>query len=175
MRPEVFWADSPVEPLRAIAERKINEWIENGGLIDIPGSGRPQELDDDPFVPDDMRLSFKILKNAGVVPDWAELGNAIDVEQDTINDWTDRCLRVLKEERSQTGVGGLGNLEEITDKARTRRIEAAVAAYRRRLEIMNALIDRLNVAAPVGIIQREPVRIERAIAKLRTAMGDDAS
>ena len=174
MRLDVFWIDSQVEPMRAIAEHKINEWIENGGLIDIRGSGRPQDLDDEPFVPDDMRLSFKILKNAGVVPDWAELGNAIDDERDAIDDWIKRNVCVLNEARPPSK-DGLGNLAELTRRARARRVEGLVAACRQRLEKLNALIDRLNVAAPVSIIQRQPVPIERAVAKLRTALRDDAS
>lgn len=174
MRLDVSWIDPPMEPMRAIAERKINEWIDNGGLIDIPGSGRPQKLDDDPFVPDDMRLSFKILKNAGVVPDWAELGNAIDVERDAIDDWIERNVRALNEREYSTS-SGVGNLAAVTGRARARRVKSVVAVYRQRLERLNALIDRLNVAAPVSIIQRQPVGIKRAVANLRTALGDDAS
>lgn len=171
MRPEDFPIDSPSEPMRSIAERKISEWIENGGLIDIPGSGQPQELDDDPFVPDEMRLSFKILKNAGVVPDWAELGNAVDAERDAIELWVERNVRALNGIKHSSG--GVGNVAAVTGRRRARRVAAIVAAYERRLEELNALIDRLNVAAPVSIIQRQPVPIERAVAKLRTALRED--
>ena len=174
MRLDVFWIDSTVEPMRAIAERRISEWIENGGLNDILGSGRPQQLDDEPFVPEDLRLSFKILKNAGVVPDWAELGNAIDVERDAIDDWINRSVHALNEANAPTG-GGVGNLAEITRRARVRRVEALVTAYKQRLEKLNSLIDRLNVAAPVTIIQRQAVPIGRAVADLRAALSDDAS
>ena len=173
MRPEDFSTDSPAEPMRSIAERKISEWIENGGLIDIPGSGRPQELDDEPFVPDEMRLSFKILKNAGVVPDWAELGNAIDAEVEAIELWVERSVLALNERNHSSG--GVGNVAAVTGRRRARRVEAMVAAYRRRLEELNALIDRLNVAAPVTIIQRQPVPVERAVARLRTALSEDTS
>ena len=174
MKLDIFWIDSAVEPMRAIAERKINEWIESGGLIDIPGSGRPQQLDDDPFVPDDMKLSFKILKNAGVVPDWAELGNAIDAERDAIDYWIERNVRTLNETKRSSG-SGVGNLAAVTGRARARRVKSLVAAYRQRLQKLNALIDRLNVAAPASIIQRQPVPIERAVAKLRAALPDEAS
>jgi hypothetical protein len=51
-----------------LAERKIEEAIARGELDALPGSGRPLELDDDPLVPEDLRLAYRILKNAGYVP-----------------------------------------------------------------------------------------------------------
>ena len=51
-----------------IAEQKIAEAIENGDFDDLPGAGKPLELDDDSLVPEDLRLAYRILKNAGFVP-----------------------------------------------------------------------------------------------------------
>jgi hypothetical protein len=51
-----------------IAERKIAEAIANGELDNLPGEGRPLDLDDDALVPEDLRLAYRILKNAGFVP-----------------------------------------------------------------------------------------------------------
>lgn len=55
-----------------IAERKIAEAIERGELDDLPGAGQPLELDDDALVPEELRLAYRILKNAGYAP--AEVG-----------------------------------------------------------------------------------------------------
>jgi len=52
----------------AIAEKKIAEAIARGELDDLPGSGKPLELDDDANVPEDLRVAYRILKNAGFVP-----------------------------------------------------------------------------------------------------------
>ena len=51
-----------------IAEQRIAEAIANGDLDDLPGSGKPLELDDDLLVPEELRLAYRILKNAGFVP-----------------------------------------------------------------------------------------------------------
>ena len=51
----------------AIAERKIAEAIARGELDDLPGAGKPLELDDS-NVPEDLRVAYRILKNAGFVP-----------------------------------------------------------------------------------------------------------
>ena len=54
--------------IEQIAERKIAEAIANGELDNLPGAGRPLDLDDDALVPEDLRLAYRILKNAGFVP-----------------------------------------------------------------------------------------------------------
>jgi hypothetical protein len=51
-----------------IAEQKIAEALERGELDGLPGAGRPLALDDDALVPEDLRLAYRILKNAGFVP-----------------------------------------------------------------------------------------------------------
>ena len=63
--------------LEFLAEKKIQEAIERGELDDLPGAGRPLELDDDALVPEDLRLAYRILKNAGYVPPEVEALNEI--------------------------------------------------------------------------------------------------
>lgn len=51
-----------------IAERRIQEAIKNGALDDLPGAGKPLVLEDDSHLPEDLRIVYKVLKNAGCVP-----------------------------------------------------------------------------------------------------------
>jgi len=51
-----------------IAEQRIQEAIERGELDDLPGKGKPLEMDDDSRVPAELRLAYKVLKNAGYTP-----------------------------------------------------------------------------------------------------------
>ncbi len=55
--------------LELIAERKIAEAEAAGALRDLPGSGAPLDLDDDPLIPEDLRMAYRILRNAGLVPE----------------------------------------------------------------------------------------------------------
>ena len=54
--------------LDLIAERRLEEAIRAGELDDLPGAGKPLALDDDRLVPEDLRVAYRILKNAGFVP-----------------------------------------------------------------------------------------------------------
>ena len=64
--------------LARIAERKMEEAIARGELDDLPGAGRPLPLEvDDPFVPSELRMAYRILKNAGFLPPEVELRREI--------------------------------------------------------------------------------------------------
>lgn len=56
-----------------IAEQKIREAIERGELDNLPGKGKPLEIEDLSLVPEDLRAGYIILKNAGVLPEEMEL------------------------------------------------------------------------------------------------------
>jgi Domain of unknown function (DUF1992) len=60
-----------------IAEEKIAEAIARGELDNLPGAGRPLNLDDDALIPEELRLAYRILKNAGYVPPELETLNEI--------------------------------------------------------------------------------------------------
>ena len=54
--------------LDQIAEQRIQEAINRGELRDLPGEGRPLQLDDDSAIPEELRVAYRILKNAGFLP-----------------------------------------------------------------------------------------------------------
>jgi len=54
--------------IRIIAERKIAEAIQNGNLNVDAWKGKPLPKEDDRLVPADLRMAYKILKNAGYLP-----------------------------------------------------------------------------------------------------------
>ena len=60
-----------------IAEEKIAEAIARGEFDNLPGAGRPLNLDDDALIPEELRLAYRILKNAGYVPPELETLNEI--------------------------------------------------------------------------------------------------
>src|SRR5262245_59311162 len=51
-----------------LVEQRIREAQEKGEFDDLPGAGRPLELDDDALVPEDLRAAYRLLRNAGFVP-----------------------------------------------------------------------------------------------------------
>jgi hypothetical protein len=66
-----------MDPVAAIAERKIREAMERGEFDDLPGKGKPLDLSDEPRIPEELRVAYKLLKNAGYLPPELELHNEI--------------------------------------------------------------------------------------------------
>jgi len=65
-----------------LVEKKISEALARGELDGLPGAGRPLALDDDRLVPEDLRMAYRILKNAGFVPPEVEARREIaDLER----------------------------------------------------------------------------------------------
>lgn len=63
--------------LQKIAERKIQEAIDRGEFDNLPNRGQPLNLNEDNFTPQELRMAYRILKNAGCLPPELELRNEI--------------------------------------------------------------------------------------------------
>lgn len=55
------------------AERHIIDAQRKGEFDNLPGQGEPLTLDDDSCVPEELRVGFRLLKNAGCLPPEIEL------------------------------------------------------------------------------------------------------
>ena len=56
-----------------IAEEKIQEAIAAGEFDDLPGKGKPLDLDAYFAIPEQLRMAYSILKSAEIVPEEMEL------------------------------------------------------------------------------------------------------
>ena len=55
--------------LAELAERAIQEAQQRGEFEGLEGQGKPLADETDPFMPESMRMAYKVLKNAGYVPE----------------------------------------------------------------------------------------------------------
>lgn len=85
--------------LAKIAEIKIKEAIKNGELKNLPGKGRPLEIDNMSFVPAELRMAFRIIKNAGLVPVEVSLNKDIDILKKKIEQSTNEKERIFFERK----------------------------------------------------------------------------
>jgi hypothetical protein len=68
--------------LTDLVEERIRMAIQDGAFDDLPGRGRPLDLGDDALVPAEMRPAYRVLKNAGYIPEELELRRQIaDVQE----------------------------------------------------------------------------------------------
>lgn len=83
----------------AIAERRIQEAQERGDFDDLPGVGRPLQLEDLSHVPQELRMAYTILRNANCLP--PELAERKEIQKlaDLLESCEDECVRVRQMER----------------------------------------------------------------------------
>ena len=67
-----------------IAEQRILEAQRNGEFDNLPGKGKPLELEDLSGVPEDLRIGYHVLKNANVLPPEAELLKDVHTLEDLL-------------------------------------------------------------------------------------------
>ena len=58
--------------------QKIQEAIAKGEFDNLPGEGKPIDLEENPFVPPDWRLAYKMLKDNAVAPEFVLRLKAIE-------------------------------------------------------------------------------------------------
>ncbi len=72
-----------------IVEERIQQAMKKGVFDGLPGAGKPLELEDFSAVPEDLRLAYKILKNADCVPPEIEMKKEIARTESLLTTITD--------------------------------------------------------------------------------------
>ena len=80
---------NPFAALERIAEERIREAIQRGEFENLPGSGEPLKFDDEFHIPDDLRMAYKVLKNADCLPPELELKKEIKTAEDLLSELED--------------------------------------------------------------------------------------
>ncbi|MFZ5572229.1 MAG: DUF1992 domain-containing protein [Thermodesulfobacteriota bacterium] len=78
-----------------IIEERIQQAIRQGSFNNLPGAGKPLEFNNN-NVPEELRLAYKILKNADFIPPELELRKEIRQTED--------LLGAMKDESEKYGV-----------------------------------------------------------------------
>lgn len=85
--------------IEQIAEERIRAAQENGAFDDLPGRGKPLDLDDDAHVPPELRMAWRVLKNAGCLPPELEAEREINTAIELLSAMTDEGERYRQMQR----------------------------------------------------------------------------
>jgi len=80
-----------------IAEQRIREAVEKGEFDNLEGRGKPIVFEDETWIPEDLRLAYRILRNAGCLPQELELRKEVMTLRgllETIDDDKERVKRI---------------------------------------------------------------------------------
>jgi DnaJ homolog subfamily C member 28 len=132
---------------QGLIDQRIQQAQEDGLFDNLPGAGKPLNLDDDGLVPAEDRAGYRLLKANGFAPPWVEARREIAEERAGLDAWVAQANR------------------------RWPRLDAAGRAamrvtYRRKLDELQRLILTFNLKTPRGVLQLETLRLAEELLKL---------
>ena len=80
-------------PIDRAIEAIIREAMRRGEFDNLPGKGKPIDLTDYFNTPEDFRLAYSIMKNAGVLPEEVEILKEIEALNNQLEVCTDEGKR----------------------------------------------------------------------------------
>lgn len=134
-------------PGRRLIEIRIQEAISRGEFDNLPGKGKPLQLDDLADVEEGMRLAFHILKNANMGPAWLE-------KQKDLRAQIEQVLADLRRSLAHPAV-------DVREDGR--------AHFRAECERLNRAIRGANLEAPAVRLHMTPLNCERELALAENA------
>ncbi len=82
-----------------IAENRILEAIDAGLFDNLEGRGRPLKFEDESYIPPELRMAYKILKNADCLPPELELRKEVMTLQDLVAAMEDEAEKLKQMRR----------------------------------------------------------------------------
>jgi len=146
--------------MAGVAERKIQEAMDEGLFENLPGRGQPLDLSENPFEPAGMRAVNRLLRQNKVLPTWLLLEQEIEAS---------RALALATLARWEIAEEGVRNAPDCA-KLRT----AAREAYHKRLKDTNDLILRYNFSNPFSYRAPVPFSIKRRLEEFDALFGVEA-
>jgi len=84
------------------ADEKIKEAIANGDFDNLPGKGKPLDLDAYFGTPEHLRMGYSILKSAGIIPEEIELLKQIEGLKKSLDSCTSQIeKRAIQQQLSE--------------------------------------------------------------------------
>lgn len=146
---------------RAI-ESQIRDAIAAGAFRGLPGEGKPLSVVEGEEFSGDMALGFKILRDAGMAPEWLMLGREVEKDEQELGEINRRHEALVSLAARE------GDWQCYSTSLRYYRDQ-----YERQARALRAKQDRYNLLAP-GIRTQRPAiwveyHLERFDARLRAA------
>ncbi|WP_449538848.1 DnaJ family domain-containing protein [Ferdinandcohnia sp. Marseille-Q9671] len=82
-----------------VSEDKIRKAYKDGEFENLPGYGKPLKLDDDSSIPEDLRMAYRVMKNAGLLNEEVEIKKELLTIENLLENCQDEEQRVIYQKR----------------------------------------------------------------------------
>ncbi len=155
---EVQKAKRALDEWTDIVGQRIEQAMREGAFDNLPGQGKPLDLNKNPFVPEDRQMAYKLLENNDLAPSWiserTNVLNAIEAFRQELHAGVHRHQAVL---------------QSTTDPAA---VETFVAAWQARLagwseevSAINKRIETVNMQQPIAHLEIIKLRLPDELSR----------
>jgi hypothetical protein len=149
---------------RTLIDQQIQKALEEGLFSNLPGEGKPLEIEENPHAPADMRLAMKMLKDNGYAPDWIMMGNELDTKRNQLLDVIKKGIRAYQ------GAVQDATRDPVQGQQRRRKAEDAWVTVQKALETrvkaFNSEIVTYNLKVPQGVTHKPQLNLGQEIKRL---------
>ena len=152
-------ADQTIIKLDRIAERRIKEAMDAGEFDNLEGLGKPlKDIDNNPFVPTELRAALKVLSNSGYAPDWMVLAQQIDADIERLRYKADLHFTYLRVQLAEIASNpyAVKRLRKEMDRLKAEHKRAA-KVHSQAIEEINRKISTFNQTCPIASLMRWPL------------------
>ena len=137
-------------------DEQIRKAMQEGSFDDLPGKGKPLDLDINPHEHPDWEMAFQMLRSSGYTLPWIETRQMIEVELDEARSalersWQWQCAK--QDENLDTPVV-------------EREWNRAITSFEGKIKELNKQIFNYNLQIPSSQFSRLKIELEREISKI---------
>ena len=137
------------EQRQALVEQRIQEAMDNGAFDNLPGAGKPLQLNENPYQQPGQAWTFDWLKRNNFAPEWVERNKAIERELETARTRMETAWQHYKNNPTYPSSW-----------------QAAVTRFEDTLRKINKKIDDYNLVAPTVSAQRKHIHLESELRRI---------
>ncbi len=138
---------------QSLIDRQLEQAEKDGEFANLPGAGKPLNLNDDLYTPEHLRAAYRIMKNANVVPDWMTASKELDEKRDQLLGDLQRAAKAYASSQ---------NLQLSGERAWKR----AQKHFREGAQAYNKQVLNYNLKAPPGVSHKAPLDVEREMGRV---------
>ena len=140
-----------------LVEQRLQEAFAKGEFANLPGKGKPLDMDEDPLAESAQWMARHILRNSGMSLPWVE-------ERQRIEEALALATKRLECSWSAYAGGRGGKLPSPEAESRW---QEALTAFREQISELNRRIRTYNLSVPHVRFQRCLIEVRREVARLR--------
>ncbi|WP_129630526.1 DUF1992 domain-containing protein [Candidatus Oscillochloris fontis] len=131
----------PFRNFESLIDQQMRTAEAAGAFEQLPGAGKPLDLHDDDYVPEEMRVGFRLLKGNGYTPSWIDMQKQVRASREQFSHW-------------------LAQLRQRWPHLKPHERAAWQQEYEQRLRDLNREITNYNLTAPPVVGQMALLQAE---------------